>query len=1324
MNFTGRLFSFLLLFFFFSTGRAERILFAHYTVENGLGSNTVYSICQDRNGFVWMATHYGACRFDGVNFLNYNTSTNPSVCKNDLLHTFLLPNGKLTFSSSKAVLFSFNEDTRSFDDLSSFLPDDKFKYDIKGFSVQNNGEGLLATACGLYAFDNPSEQFHKVAPNYLNQVIDCCVDTFGRYWVGRFEGLVILDRQGNELQGSSNLTTDGAIVNIVFPIDDHHILVSSSAGSTWIANVSGAAELPAMTKVATPFKIITSVIKDKSGNLWVGTLGDGLWKCRFEGSQLSYEKIDPLNEDSDALQKISSLFCDNEGNIWVATMGMGVWKTTQLDACSYLKSKDLGFPVAVGASFCELDNGDVLFGTDGAGLYRFDSSFNLKRGVTGLSSNSILTMAKDEGCILLGYWGGHTNRFNPQTGKLSELEYKGIDNPFHTTKNILRANDGSIYVAATGDGVYHGVNNKWEKLLLMDEQMNNYPDLWFEGGCQKEDGTIYLYSARTLWSNRTGKYKPLFPDADQQLVPTPLHTNQCAASLDNELYAATNLGVYVFNKEDSLLGRLDYIPNGEYNSVFFDAEGVMWASGSCGILKIDVKNKTYESVIAQYDVSSADYFSSRACLQTTDGRIFFGCKDGFVCIQPKLGNVIHKDYMAFSELWIRGEKILTGSFILPTPLMAMDRLLLDYGQTPLSIGFDMADFSMVNKLTVKYRIVELDSAWIDLGQKRNIEIAYLPSGDFTVELASFSGVNMVQSKRLLVQVSPPWWQSGWFIFLMVFGLLAALYLVYRSRVRWMLERKKELEKMVNERTRDLNSANRQLEIQKAEIEDKNVSLLSTLKQKDQLVSVVAHDLKNPMFAIVSTLKRMKSRVYTPAEQQQLISQLTEESEGLQNQMINLLQWASGDAAQISCQPKPIDAAHLIVEAMMLSKGLADEKELELQLNGEVRFMTFADARMFSTIIRNLLTNAIKFSNFGGNIVVSLSENDSMTVVSVRDEGVGMSQDKIAELMEGANVTSTAGTENEVGFGFGFKMVLDYLHRNNGTINIESESGKGTTISIALPKSLQELEVKNAPNDVRPEVTIDKSVLQGKSILVVDDDPLILQHVTELLSPYVEILQAHDGVEGCQVAIDSVPDLIVSDVDMPNLNGLDMYVRLMENDTTSNIPLLFLSAKTDNNVRLKGLSIGAIDYIGKPFADEELLLKISNFLARQQKLQRQVLDQTLVGGESEVEPETINPLLEKIINLVKENYTNPQFSLPDIVQALGMSKATLCRRLKSITDKTPIEILTEYRLNLAKKLLSSEDMSVSEVAFAVGFNDPSYFSRRFKEFFGTSPKSAR
>lgn len=1308
----------------YDSAKAERALFAHYTVEDGLSSNSVYGISQDTSGFIWMATRFGICRFDGANFLKFNSTTDSVICRNDIYFSFLLPNGKPAFSSENSVLLAYDELSGSFSDISSFLPGDKYMFDVKGFKMQPDGNGLLATACGLYRFDVASNQFLKHLPAFNGYALDVCSDKYGRNWIGHFNGWQILDSLGNVLPGCD---FKGEPVMKMYHIDAEHMLICPVAGGIWLATLAGPSQPPVVSRVDAPFTYVTALTAGTDGDFWMGTMADGLWKAHFSSGRFTFDRVVPLNQPAEPLTKISALFTDCQGNVWVGTQCSGLWRTASTASSTYIKSKDVGFPVGVGASFCQVAGGDILMGTDGMGLFRFTEDLWLKDQVAGLSNNSVLSMVNDGGDCLVGFWCGKTNRFNPATAKVTEFVYSGLPDALFATKHLMRTPSGEVFVATAGDGVYCGTNGSWRRVQLSDTSMLAYPDLWFEGTCAKPDGSVRLYSSRTIWSNLSGHFRAILPDADKSLEVSPLHINHCTANAQNMLFAATNLGLFAFGADDKPLGRLDFVPPCEYASVLVDSKGTLWTSGVCGILAIDLKNRTYQLVMPDDEMPSRDYFTDRACLQSASGNIFFGCTEGFVCLQPGVQPEKQIDLLGFSLLSIRGEVVPVGGEVLPAPLNRLKELELDYSQNHFSLGFNLIDFSLANNIMPKYRIPQIDSVWIELGDKRSVDVAFLPAGTFDVQLAAFSGNVPVKVVSLKVKVSPPWWQSPWFRCLVVVLLGAVLYAFYRVRMRRQIEQKRQLQLMVDERTRSLNQVNLLLEQQKATVEKANLSLLNTLKQKDQLVSVVGHDLKNPMFAIVSTLKRMLTSVFTPAQQQQLLQKLVAEAEGLQHQMVELVEWASADVTNTVCQPSAVDANQLVADALGLLGGLAREKDICLQQVGATCFATWADARMLSTVVRNLVTNAIKFSPKGSRVVVHLQEADGKTLLEVEDSGLGISEEKVRQILSGQKVSSTSGTDSEAGFGFGLPIVVEYARKNGGDVAIASLPGQGTTVRVSLPLcSAQPIAAPAAPvasEKSEVNIEINRELLVGKTILVVDDDELILEHISSLISPYVDVLRAHDGVEGVALAQSHVPDLIISDVDMPNLNGIDMFRQLSSQLITSNIPLLFLSAKTDNSVRLEGLSIGAIDYIAKPFADDELLVKICNFLLWQQKIQVGVLTRSLEGNEDET-AEAVNPLLEKILGLIKENYANSLYSLADLVSALGMSKATLSRRMKSISDKTPMEILTEYRLNMARKMLEAGDKSVSDVAYAVGFNDPSYFSRRFKEVFGSSPKQMR
>lgn len=490
------------------------------------------------------------------------------------------------------------------------------------------------------------------------------------------------------------------------------------------------------------------------------------------------------------------------------------------------------------------------------------------------------------------------------------------------------------------------------------------------------------------------------------------------------------------------------------------------------------------------------------------------------------------------------------------------------------------------------------------------------------------------------------------------------------------------------------------------------------------MSVVAHDLKNPMFAIVTTLRRIMSSDPNKEDSRLLISKATLEAEKIQSEMEKLLQWASNSDNKMKCEIKNVDLAKLVTDIISFLQPLCNEKEILLESSFiDLKHHVLADEKMLAVVVRNLISNAIKYTGRGKSIKVGVMETTDKTILTVADEGIGMTPEFLEKIRNRENIVSRHGTENEKGYGMGLKIVSDFVSKMGAAIDFASESGVGTQITVSLdPGSEIEHLGKDIEEPSQQNIfeNINKTFFEGKTVLVVDDDTLLLDNIKAMLSSFVTVQTAGNGEEGMELAEKTIPDLIISDIDMPKMNGIDMCKNLALKSTTSNIPVLFLSAKQEMSTKIAGLSAGAIDYIVKPFNEGELLLKTSNFLRMQQLRQIKILAGSLNDSNDNIVDEEINPLIQQLLDCIKENYVNPDYSFNDIAKDLGFSKSTLTRRLKSIIDKSPVEILSEYRLHKAKSLLAEGKLSVSEIAYAVGFNDPSYFSRKYKDYFGTSP----
>lgn len=1301
--------------------------FFHYTTKEGLASNNVHDIVEDQHGFIWLATHYGISRFDGRSFRNYEQSSFPDMKRNDTYHAFKLPNGDITFGGSNFTIYSYDYKDHNFHDISGFAADEAHNSDITGCSIQPDGECLLTSiGMGVFFYDKDANTFRPICTKIKDKkVLEIFKDFKGRYWLGGYGGVYVTDIEGN-IQFDFRPRIN-ELINNILQIDPHHLLLCSNVGSLWMADLNG--EIPSIDKIPTPFRSVASICKSSDNTILLGTSGDGLWQTTYSDGKFTFDRIVPINKADATMSKVSAIYVDSKKRAWISTNDNGVWCINSMSDAKSFSSIELGIPKSVGSSLCPCGGGRMLLATDGAGLILLDSTNNvLKHWTTanGLPSNNVLSIEKYQKGYMLSFWGGDPVCLTLEDEKIQPINFNKLRSPFssqlmqtNTVKNILKKKDGTYLLSTGGYGVYELNNNVLSNVFLNPKLLHDSQDLWMEQAFQLSDGSVRILSSRTVWSNRDGEFKPVYPDIAQANSQNPLLFLQGCEDNDGGYFVVANRGVFRFSADDSNYETLDFLPSGEYFAIQKTDDGKLWVTSTKGIMAIDYKNKSYETIFSAEGLSG-DYFVRKASCMSEDGKLMFGCKHGFVCVNPKYVSKDATEHLSFSELYVNGEK---------ADLDPSKKIVLDYGQTHLLLTLDVVNYAEPNTYDLRYRVMPVDTIWNRVSSSRDITIDVLPDGDFDIEVGVFSpNGKLYQAISLPLKVLPPWWKSTQFILLCIALFIALGFFISNRRVAALKRKKEELQKAVDEKTVDLRNANEVLVNQKKAIEEKNESLLNTLKLKDQLVSVVAHDLKNPMFAIVTTLRRVMSNSQSEDVSRRLLSDATSEAEKIQQEMVKLLQWASNSEQKMKCEISNVNLTKLVADIVTFLQPLCDEKQITLESSVDnLNHNVLADEKMLAVVVRNLISNAIKFTGRGKKIKVGAVEVNDKTVLTVVDEGIGMTPEFLEKIRNSENIVSRQGTENEKGYGMGLKIVTDFVNKMGATIDFASETNVGTQITVSMNTGMEiSTESDKIDEEVvesKPDVLegIDKSFFEGKTVLAVDDDPLLLDNIKAMLSDYVTVETATNGVEGIDVAEKVIPDLIISDVEMPNMNGIDMCRDLAQRSNTSNIPVLFLSAVRDMSTRIAGLSAGAVDYIVKPFNEGELLLKTYNFLRMQQHRQIKILAGSLNDeNDNKNESGELNPLIQQLLDCIKKNYGNADYSFNDIAKDLGFSKSTLTRRLKSLIDKSPIEILSEYRLHKAQTLLAEGKMSVSEIAYEVGFNDPSYFSRKYKDFFGTSP----
>ncbi|MEE0912726.1 MAG: response regulator [Paludibacteraceae bacterium] len=1286
----------------------SKFIFTQYTEEEGLCDNYLHDITQDDDGFIWIATHFGISRFDGLHFKNFHVADYPRMLRNDVYHAFNKGKGEIAFAGSNGSIVVYDKKQDTFIDYSSRVGEGNFYGNITGLYSSKDGHCYLSTALGTFRQNRGTHQFDRL-PYATEPTYKAFIDAKERFWKCTDDGIQLYALNGDIVATPTTIAQLKRINNIL-PLSEKELLLSSSSGDFYHVKFNDSFENVKVENLVTPFKNIAELVVSRDGSVWIGTAGNGLWRMTTKKDGFTYQKIQPSNADKESMKKISALYEDRFGNIWIGTQNSGLWKCRLASQTSLYHSSDIGLNNLYCTSFFECDNGDIWIGTDGQGLFLTDSVFSLKYHLSdnnGLTSSNVLSISSLGLQLYFASWGGEIVRTNGNSLKFTKVPFYGIPSPTLSVKYIEVIGNDKLLACTSGDGVYLYENGEWR---VLDLTLNGIPDRWIHSALETKDGKIWILTSRTIWHGTIDSMVALLPDMDQNPSHNPMIFYQALEDNEGNLWVASNNGMYKITAEQNYkLEPVTFLPKGTYKSLLLDKNGQIWNCGSNGIIKFDPKTERTENIF--YEGEKHDFFVERAIYQKNNEEILFGCENGFYLFNPSSNQDDDSFFVEWAEMYVNNEK---------TKFNKDEKLILPYDKTKLDIRFDMIDFSDYQEIYAEYRVLGLDSVWMKVQNNQTISFSHLPHGEFCLEARFFQGDKMIENEtlRLDIEILPAWWATPWFQLLMFLLIVVIVFAIFKFRTRRIERQKHELEETVAERTQKLNEAHEVLLSQKDKIEKQNSSLLSALKDKNQLISIIAHDLKNPMFSIVCGLEHMLKQGETINSE--TTRDIYHSATTLQSEMLQLLDWATEGQYEFAVRPQNVDAQKLIKEVLALLGGLLREKNIKTKVVNHAEHHLFADEKILSTILRNIITNAIKFSPVNGSIVIEILEENGMISIKTTDSGAGIEPDKLEAIMNGT-AKSSLGTNNEMGHGLGFRIIKDYVEKSDGQLFIESKQERGTTVTVVLKTS--DVKTENKKKTVLPtahaQIVIDKKLLEDKSILIIDDDPLILLHLKNLLAPYVQVFTAANGEEGILVAKQQIPDLVISDIDMPGMNGFEMYQKMKDNLHTSNIPLIFLSAHSDLDSRLTALSGGAIDFINKPFDDTELLAKICNIILWLKNTQMQVLINKM-NDEKEQNSEKVNPLLEQLMQVVETHYTNPNFSFDDIAQSLGMSKSTLIRRLKSLTDKSPVEILSEYRLNKAKKRLENSSESVSEVAYQVGFNDPLYFSRKFKEAFGISP----
>jgi len=784
---------------------------------------------------------------------------------------------------------------------------------------------------------------------------------------------------------------------------------------------------------------------------------------------------------------------------------------------------------------------------------------------------------------------------------------------------------------------------------------------------------------------------------------------------------------------DKLTGKIQRFTdrNGLPNNVIYairpDGHGHLWLSTNRGLCWFDINTFEVRSYTSD-DGLPGDEFNRFHDVVLPDGRIVFGGVNGYTVFNPRrVREDGFKPVVALTALRINNQPVNASDPESPIreTINEVKEIILDHRQNFLSFDFAALQFNRSAKNQYRYKLIGLDDDWVYSGTQATATYTNLSPGTYNlvVNSSNTSGIWSPHLHQIRVIIEPPIWATWWAYVLYGLMLLGAVAWFVRVRVkRVQMRHRMELR------------------------EQESLQLKALDEIKSRFFSNITHEFRTPLTLILAPLEELLREITSPQHHSRLSTAYRNASQLLRliNQLLDL---AKLEAGSLPVKESPGDLVGFVEQCVSSFADEADRRQIRLQVDHQTmhRFYWF-DTDKLEKVINNLVANALKFTGQQGTVDVHLASRllsertgaaddvpNSLVRLTVTDTGVGIARHKLPHIFDRFYQVDQTASRSAVGSGIGLALAKELVDAMQGTINVESRPGQGTTFTVELPCRLaratglvdepivQPLPVRLSTQPLEPTATAASSP-DPAHILLVEDNDDIAAYVTDVLSPYWQITRAGNGQAGIELALMDCPDLIISDVLMPELSGYELCRTLKENPLTSHIPIILLTARASPDSRVEGFTAGADDYLAKPFSVEELRWRIRNRLEQQRRIRVHYRTQLLREGNiPSPTPQTTvdDDFLNKVYSTLEAHLDDSTFGVEPLAYSVNMSRMHLHRKLKALTGMSANELIRAVRLNRAAELLAT-NVPVSEVAYRVGFEAPAYFSRVFKEQYGVTP----
>lgn len=1356
---------FLILYLFTWVISAQDVRFQKLTINDGLSQNVVFAITQDSDGFMWFATKDGLNRYDGYSFTIFQNDVNDknSIASNYITTLFNDRKGTLWIGTDNGVVHTFNKNNNTFQRI--YLPltnsMNKNTQEITTITQDQMGSIWIGTKeNGLFKIPTKEEkhnfaaitQFYK-SPKSLNSIIDNTitklhVDDSGILWIATNKGL---SRMDSKKETFMNYTIDVRAKEIVATNSDFSIesIIQADKNQLWLGTRSGLVlfDTQKFTYEFYPHHLsvfrygwgdIKEIVEDKKGNLWLATSAELM---RFDKNSKTYQsyKNDPLQQESLNYNSISSLFIDHSNILWVGTTGMGInYYDPKSNRFSVLKRKDFlnsrisGFSIR---AIVEENDRYVWIGAEV--LYRWDRKTNTLKS------------------------------FETNSKRLKDFGNTGIN-------SIIKSKDNLIWVSST-EGLFR-YDTKSEKATLFSNEMNNpnsLPNIATSCVFESKDGNIWVVSENYI-SKMTDRENGVFKNYNYRNASNLNFINHAFIYEDetNNLWIATRNGLIVFNpkketfhtyqnnaeNKNSLnnntvysiapdpyqpnkylwigtsggLNRLnlknqtfthftqkDGLPNNVIYGILSDPQNNLWLSTNKGLSKFNPKEKTFRNYDIQDGLQSNE-FNTGAFYKSNKGELFFGGISGLNYFFPE--QVQDNPYLpavAITGIKVYSENKEKKNYTEIREITSINDNKLTFTHRDNIIIFEFAslDFSSASKNKYAYILENFNDNWIYVNNNRTATFTNLPPGKYTFKIkgSNNDGVWNEKETSMHFQVLPHWTGTLWAYLGYFLVLLCLLYLV----------RKYEMKRM------ELKT--------KMEMEHKEFDTLRVLDQlKTRFFTNISHELRTPLTLISGNVENLLEENHSNTIRNQ-VTEIDQNTKHLLKLINQLLDISKLEAGKMELNKKQNNIVAFLKNLVFAMESICEKRGITLNFISETdTIQAVYDPDKMEKIIMNLLSNALKFTNDKGKIVISIATKNNATIrITVSDNGIGIKPEAIPYIFNRFYQVDNSDTRTYEGTGIGLTLVKELIELHKGSVKVyrneELSDTSGTTFVLEMPIGEINPTLSNEPiPKTEPQLHVEsiQKLITKKSakaelkkiVLVVEDNWHIRAFIKQQLHEKYKVIEASNGREGITKAQNTIPDIIISDVMMPEMDGYSMIKVLKNDEMTSHIPIVVVTGKSTPEDKIEGLENGIDAFITKPFSIKELQLTLSNLMHQREQL-RMKFQKNFKTEKKQLTISSVDELfLEKTIQHINDNIDNSNFSVELLAQKMCLSPSQLHRKIIALLDLAPGQLIRNIRLERSADLILQNAGNIAEICYQTGFNDQTYFSRAFKNQFGCSPSS--